>query len=128
MIEGSLDKREGLARLLTHLFSNENLYIDHYLRKLIASNPRGYIHLRELLPLSGVKCYFKETQIKEEKIQIVFLRNIIKDFCPELYCHANRVRRLCPFDHSVFKRVKPLGLEQFSERMSMSDLREFFGP
>jgi hypothetical protein len=113
-----------LARLLSHLFSNEYLYVNAEFRTLLEQDRKGFVSAEGVLMHPAIQQYFQEIDLAHPQHQLLFLKATLRALCPHLHYSEGRIRRLELWQPPP---GKPIGLSNIRQQLTISDIRDYLG-
>lgn len=71
--------------------------------------------------------YFEQLELEEAAELKSFLKATISIYCPDLLWRAGKIRRVMPWRRSNMQKIKPLCIEDIYNKVTIAELRHFFG-
>lgn len=67
----------ALRKIISYIFSDENIFVDRGFRKLLRKNPRGYVHCNDLMVQPILEEYFDSIEVTDPQQKSLFIRGAI---------------------------------------------------
>jgi hypothetical protein len=77
------------------------------MRKIIEADRKGFVDIDDINKQPSIIEYFQINQVPASQ-QKTAIRNVVTHFCHELLVKGNRIRRVRPFNISLFTQIKPI--------------------
>ena len=103
---------------MSYIYSDENILIDKKFRKLLRTNPRGYVHCDDLITQPMIEEYFRSIEVSNTNQKGLFIKTAV-EACDELHYYLGRVRRIVPFNMEKFKKMKPICIERIKSPITI---------